>query len=55
MILLTPTEPSYCVGVAVGVSGGQVITYDIRSSKPLLIKDHNYDLPINTTSRRRWQ
>ena len=43
------------LGVAVGVSGGQAIPYDIRSSKPLLIKDHNYDLPINTTSRRLWQ
>ena len=38
------------LGVAVGVSGGQVITYDIRSSKPLLIKDHNYDLPIKHVS-----
>ena len=43
------------LGVAVGVSGGQAITYDIRPSKPLQIKGHNYDPPINTTPRRRWQ
>ena len=24
----------------------QIMLYDLRSSKPLLIKDHNYGLPI---------
>lgn len=32
--------------MAVGTSTGQVLMYDIRSSRPLLVKDHNYDLPI---------
>lgn len=27
---------------------GLVYLYDIRSSKPLLVKDHQYDEPINT-------
>ncbi len=30
----------------VGTSSGQVILYDVRSDKPLLVKDHNYALPI---------
>src|SRR3990167_1003431 len=32
--------------LAVGTEGGMVLMYDIRSSKPLLAKDHQYDLPI---------
>ena len=24
----------------------QILLYDLRSDKPLLVKDHNYDLPI---------
>lgn len=30
----------------VGTSTGQILLYDIRSSKPFLIKDHMYGLPI---------
>lgn len=26
----------------------QIFIYDVRSSKPLLVKDHNYGLPINS-------
>lgn len=32
--------------VAVGTSGGLVSIFDLRSSKPLLTKDHMYDAPI---------
>ncbi|XP_059488662.1 nucleolar protein 10 [Neocloeon triangulifer] len=30
----------------VGTASGQVLLYDLRSSRPLLIKDHMYGLPI---------
>lgn len=29
-----------------GTSTGQILLYDLRSSLPILIKDHNFDLPI---------
>lgn len=32
--------------MAVGTTTGQVLTFDIRSSKPMLTKDHQYGLPI---------
>uniref|UniRef100_A0A7S4M4P8 Nucleolar protein 10 n=1 Tax=Vannella robusta TaxID=1487602 RepID=A0A7S4M4P8_9EUKA len=32
--------------VAVGTDSGVVLIYDIRSSTPLLVKDHQYELPI---------
>ena len=32
----------------VGTSTGQIALYDIRSNKPLLVKDHNFGLPIKT-------
>jgi len=32
--------------MAVGTSTGQVLLYDMRSSRPLLTKDHMYGLPI---------
>ena len=32
--------------LAVGLSSGQVLMYDIRSTKPMLVKDHNYGLPV---------
>lgn len=32
----------------VGTSTGHVLLYDLRSSQPLLVKDHNYDLPIKS-------
>uniref|UniRef100_A0A669EZB0 Nucleolar protein 10 n=1 Tax=Oreochromis niloticus TaxID=8128 RepID=A0A669EZB0_ORENI len=34
--------------MAVGTSTGQVLLYDLRSSQPLLVKDHLYNLPINS-------
>ncbi|XP_006626131.2 nucleolar protein 10 [Lepisosteus oculatus] len=32
--------------MAVGTSTGQVLMYDLRSSRPLIVKDHYYGLPI---------
>jgi len=32
--------------MGVGTSTGQILLYDIRSSKPLLVKDHFFSLPI---------
>eukprot|EP00958_Prasinococcus_capsulatus_P002991 scaffold266_cov391-Prasinococcus_capsulatus_cf.AAC.43 len=32
--------------VAAGTSDGQIKLYDLRSSKPLLVKDHMYGYPI---------
>ncbi|XP_069092032.1 nucleolar protein 10 [Pleurodeles waltl] len=34
--------------MAVGTSTGQVLLYDLRSSHPLIVKDHNYGLPIQS-------
>ncbi|XP_047201735.1 nucleolar protein 10 [Girardinichthys multiradiatus] len=34
--------------MAVGTSTGQVLVYDLRSSQPLLVKDHFYNLPIKS-------
>ncbi|XP_067679479.1 nucleolar protein 10-like [Haliotis asinina] len=34
------------LNLAVGTSTGHVLMYDIRWDKPLLVKDHMYDLPI---------
>jgi ribosome biogenesis protein ENP2 len=34
--------------VAIGLSTGHVLLYDLRSSKPLSIFDHRYDLPIHS-------
>uniref|UniRef100_A0A3B4H134 Nucleolar protein 10 n=1 Tax=Pundamilia nyererei TaxID=303518 RepID=A0A3B4H134_9CICH len=34
--------------MAVGTTTGQVLLYDLRSSQPLLVKDHLYNLPINS-------
>jgi ribosome biogenesis protein ENP2 len=34
--------------IAAGTKGGNVALYDIRSSKPLHVKEHQYGLPINT-------
>ncbi|KAK2878364.1 hypothetical protein Q8A67_019155 [Cirrhinus molitorella] len=36
------------LGMAVGTSTGQVLVYDLRSSHPLLVKDHYYGLPIKS-------
>lgn len=32
--------------LGVGMSSGHVLLYDIRSSKPLLVKDHMNEIPI---------
>ncbi|XP_077991295.1 nucleolar protein 10-like [Glandiceps talaboti] len=34
--------------MGVGTATGQILLYDIRSNKPLLVKDHNYGLPIKS-------
>ncbi|XP_054164534.1 nucleolar protein 10-like [Oppia nitens] len=34
------------IHMAVGTATGQILLYDIRSSKPYLVKDHRYGLPI---------
>ena len=34
------------LNLAVGTSNGHILLYDIRSSKPVLVKDHRYELPI---------
>lgn len=36
------------LNLGVGTSTGQVLLFDIRSSKPFLIKDHMYELPIKS-------
>uniref|UniRef100_A0A8C6V0P4 Nucleolar protein 10 n=1 Tax=Neogobius melanostomus TaxID=47308 RepID=A0A8C6V0P4_9GOBI len=36
------------LSMAVGTSTGQVLMYDLRSSQPLLVKDHFYNLPIKS-------
>ncbi|XP_029159184.1 nucleolar protein 10 [Nylanderia fulva] len=36
------------LNLGVGTSTGQILLFDIRSSKPFLIKDHMYDLPIKS-------
>lgn len=34
--------------MGLGTSTGHVLLYDLRSTKPLLVKDHRYGLPINS-------
>lgn len=45
-----PSVTSLCfkdaLTLAVGTATGQILLYDIRSDKPLLVKDHMYGLPI---------
>ncbi|XP_031569630.1 nucleolar protein 10-like [Actinia tenebrosa] len=36
--------------MGVGTATGHVLLYDLRSSHPLLVKDHQYGLPINSLS-----
>lgn len=36
------------LNLAVGTATGQILMYDIRSSKPYLVKDHMYGLPIKS-------
>lgn len=34
------------LNLAVGTSTGHILLYDIRSSRPMLVKDHRFELPI---------
>ncbi|XP_053315482.1 nucleolar protein 10 [Spea bombifrons] len=34
--------------MAVGTSTGQVLIYDLRSNRPMIVKDHQYGLPIKS-------
>ena len=43
---VTCINPKDNLQLGVGTSTGHVLLYDIRSSKPLLVKDHMYGLPI---------
>ncbi|XP_060089916.1 nucleolar protein 10 [Heteronotia binoei] len=36
------------MNMAVGTSTGQILFYDLRSSNPLIVKDHQYGLPIKS-------
>ncbi|CAG8470871.1 9636_t:CDS:10 [Ambispora gerdemannii] len=36
------------LGLAVGTSSGHILLYDIRSSSPWLVKDHQYGYPIKS-------
>lgn len=36
------------MSIAAGTRGGNVVLYDIRSSKPLHVKEHQYGMPIHT-------
>lgn len=45
---VTCLESNKLLGLGVGTNTGQVYLYDIRSSEPLLVKDHYYDKPINS-------
>ena len=33
--------------LAAGTSDGRVVVYDIRQTRPLVVKDHMYEKPIN--------
>ena len=39
--------------LGVGTASGQILLYDIRSTKPLIAKDHNYELPIKDIAFHR--
>ena len=45
---VTCLESNKLLGLGVGTNTGQVYLYDIRSSEPVLVKDHYYDKPINS-------
>lgn len=49
------TSLSYQGGLTLGVGTltGQILLYDIRSSKPFLVKDHMYGLPIKNIEFHR--
>ena len=33
--------------IATGTEDGRIIIYDLRQTRPLVVKDHMYELPIN--------
>ena len=41
------------LNLAVGTSTGHILLYDIRSSRPLLVKDHRFELPIKQVEWQR--
>lgn len=43
---MTALEFQGPLGLSVGTATGQVLLYDLRSDKPLRVKDHMYGLPI---------
>lgn len=46
---LTATEfDTDGLSFAVGTSSGHVLAYDLRSDKPIMVKDHRYGLPVHT-------
>ena len=50
---VTALEYDGALSLGVGTSSGQVLLYDIRSTKPLIVKDHNYELPIKDIAFHR--
>ncbi|CAO4373839.1 unnamed protein product [Caenorhabditis nigoni] len=46
VIAVTSLAFSDPLHIGVGTSSGQIVTYDLRARRPLLIKDHNNELPI---------
>jgi hypothetical protein len=43
---VTALEFHGALGLSVGTATGQVLLYDLRSDKPIRVKDHMYGLPI---------
>jgi ribosome biogenesis protein ENP2 len=43
------------LNMAVGTSTGHILLYDLRSNRPLLVKDHRYELPIKEIQWHREQ
>lgn len=43
---VTALEFQGALHMGVGTATGQILLYDLRSNKPLRIKDHMYGLPI---------
>ena len=49
------SKVSYLSGLqlAAGTSDGRVVVYDIRQTRPLVVKDHMYEKPINQISTNK--
>lgn len=43
---ITALKFNDAIEMAVGTATGQILLYDIRVTKPLIVKDHMYGLPI---------